>query len=424
MASLLLAANGLEVSPLAAAPFVLMLGAIAVLPLVVEHWWHPNRHKGMVVAVLAVPTAIYLFTQPGGSAALLHELESYFSFIIFLTTLYVISGGILVRGTFPPSPRVNACFLLVGVLLANVIGTTGASMLLIRPLLRINARRRNRVHVPVFFIFTVSNCGGLLTPLGDPPLFLGFVEGVSFFWTLTLWPQWLVMNGLLLAVFLFIDWRAGREERPDLPPIPHEPFRVDGWLLNGTLMLVAVGTVIAKPHLPFGMYELLMGGCVAISMKGTRAEVHILNGFAWGPMVEVAVLFAGIFITMVPALALLNAHGDKLGLTHAWQFFWVTGVLSSILDNAPTYLTIGTVAAGHADLATLSTANPQLLAAVSCGAVFMGANSYIGNGPNFMVKAIAEETGYRMPSFFRYGLYAALVLGPLHVLVTILFFWQ
>lgn len=430
------AANGpVRVHPLSAVPFVLLLGAVAVLPMAAGHWWHANRNKAIVAAALALPVAVYLFTVAGGAAALGHEVEAYASFIVLLAALYTISGGVVLRGDLPPTPAVNAGLLGLGAVLANLVGTTGASMLLIRPVLRINARRARRAHVPVFFIFLVSNTGGLLTPLGDPPLFLGYLEGVPFAFTLTLWPQWLVVNGLVLAVFFVWDRRADRGEsaaalaeheagpEPDVPA--HAPLRIEGLLLNGPLLLGVVGVVLLKKYLPFPAGEAVMVGLAGLSLWKTPRPWREANGFTWGPMAEVAVLFAGIFVAMVPALALLGEHGAGLGVTEPWQFFWLTGVLSSLLDNAPTYLTMAQLAVavgGCRDIADLAACRPDLLAAVSCGAVFMGANSYIGNGPNFMVKAIAEEAGYPMPSFGRYMAVAAAVLGPVFGLVTVLFF--
>ena len=424
-----------RVHPASAVPFVLLLAAVAVLPMVAGHWWHANRNKGIVAAALGLPVAGYLLAVPGGSHALLHEVWGYVSFIVLLTALYTISGGIVVRGDIRPTPLVNTGLLALGAVLANLIGTTGASMLLIRPILRINARRVNKLQVPIFFIFVVSNTGGLLTPLGDPPLFLGYLQGVPFAWTLRLWPQWLFVNGVLLAVFYAWSRRADRREppaalieheagpEPDLPA--HAPVRVEGLLLNGPLLLGVVAAVLFGKALPFPVGELLMLGLTGLSLWKTPNPWREANGFSWGPMAEVAVLFAGIFVTMVPALALLQEHGGKAGVTEPWQYFWLTGVLSSLLDNAPTYLTMAHLAAavgGLGGVADLAAARPDLLAAVSCGAVFMGANSYIGNGPNFMVKAIAEEQGYAMPSFGGYMVYAAAVLLPVFAAVTAVFF--
>jgi len=432
MAGNLLAAAAVHVAPVAALPFVLLLAAIAILPLVAGHWWHrhpaatalgEHRNKALVALLLSLPTAFYLSLQPHGVGALLHELQDYVSFILMLTALYVIAGGLVIRGALSASPLVNSSILLTGAILANFIGTTGASMLLIRPMLRINARRRRRGHVPLFFIFIVSNAGGLLTPLGDPPLFLGFLGGVDFFWTLSLWPQWLMMNGILLLLFAIIDKRFARDERPEsLRVKAPEKLRIEGWKLNGPLLvLVAIG-VLGKKYTPFPVVECWLVVCILVSMRFTSKPLREANDFAWGPMAEVAVLFAGIFVTMTPALALLKQHGGSLGVTEPWQFFWVTGLLSSCLDNAPTYLTMATLAAPPEGFAALAAARPDLLAAVSCGAVFMGANSYIGNGPNFMVKAIAEGNAYRMPSLFGYVAWAAVILGPIYLVMTWVFF--
>jgi Na+/H+ antiporter NhaD/arsenite permease-like protein len=412
-----------------ALPFVLLLLAIAVLPLVAGHFWHRNRNKALVAALLALPVAgylIYLGPETGqrSTHALVHELEQYLSFILLLACLYSVSGGIVLQGDIAARPLTNTGLLALGAVLANFIGTTGASMLLIRPVLRINRQRQRTGHVPLFFIFTVSNLGGLLTPLGDPPLFLGFLNGVDFFWTLALWPQWLVANGVVLTVFLVWDTLAyRREERQavaaDLRQI--EPLRVRG-LVNFLFLGGVLAAVVLQPVLPRYASEALMAAMGLLSLGLTPRDLRQANGFSWGPIVEVALLFAGIFVTMVPALALLRVHGPRFGVTEPWQYFWLTGSLSSFLDNAPTYLTFASMAAGPHDFAWLSQQEPLLLAAISCGAVFMGANTYIGNGPNFMVKAIADEAGVRTPSFFGYMAYSGLILLPVFVLITWLFF--
>ena len=409
-----------------AVPFVLLLGGIAVLPLAAPHWWELNRNKAAVAALLGLPVAGYLLWH-GGEArhALAHELADYGSFLALLAALYVISGGIVLRGDLPARPATNAAFLAGGAVLANLIGTTGASMLLIRPLLHTNSERRHVAHVPIFFVFVVCNTGGLLTPLGDPPLFLGFLQGVDFLWTLRLWPQWLAVNGVLIAMFLVWDTLAYRRESPaDIArdETQVEPLRLHGWKLNAPLLAGVVAAVVAQKYVPRPAGELAMVLLALLSVWKTPHSVRKLNRFAWGPIVEVAVLFAGIFVTMTPALALLKQHGGKFGVTEPWQFFWLTGLLSSVLDNAPTYLTMGTLAGQGNGFAWLSEQRPELLAAVSCGAVFMGANTYIGNGPNFMVKAIAEEGGYAMPSFGGYVLYALAVLLPVFAAMTAVFF--
>lgn len=419
----------LEVPAVAAGPFVLFLAAIALLPLVANHWWHANRNKSILAAALGGPIAIFLLFQPHGFEHLWHAIEEYLAFIVLLTALYVIAGGIVITGDLEAKPRTNVAFLSFGAVLASLIGTTGASMVLIRPVLRTNSERRNVKHVPIFFIFIVSNCGGLLTPLGDPPLFLGFLKGVDFFWTFRLWSQWLLVNGLLLAIFFVWDTIQYRREKPgdirrDIRDVV--PLRVRGLRLNGPLLLGVVLAVLAKKVIPiFPFSELVMVGLAIISMQKTPRNNRTQNRFAWGPILEVAILFAGIFIVMVPALALLHRHGGALGVTESWQFFWITGLMSSVLDNAPTYVTMGELAVvvgGLKRFAELPEAMPAILSAISCGAVFMGAMTYIGNGPNFMVKAIADESGYKMPSFFGYMIYAVVVLVPVFGLVTLLGF--
>jgi Na+/H+ antiporter NhaD/arsenite permease-like protein len=415
------------------APFLLLLGGIAVLPLIAGDWWHSNRNKGYVAAALAIPTALYLVIvqrAPGQHTLepLADKMLEYISFVILLGSLYTVSGGIVLRGDLPARPMTNTALLGGGAVLANLIGTTGASMLLIRPLLRINERRANRGHLPVFFIFIVSNVGGLLTPLGDPPLFLGFLNGVPFSWTLTLWPQWLLVNALVLAVFYVWDTLAFRREPAAVlapPAAAAEPLRLEGLInlmfLAGIIIAVLVqGAMqgVSREVVPAGLM-LTMG---LLSLVQTPQALRKANGFTWEPITEVAVLFAGIFVTMVPALAILETRGGELGVTQPWQYFWLTGLLSGFLDNAPTYLTFGTLAAGKNPIGWLAEHDPVALQAISCGAVFLGALTYIGNGPNFMVKAIAEQAGYRMPSFFGYFVYACLVLLPILVLVTLIFF--
>ena len=416
-----------------AAPFALLLFAIAAMPMLRGAWWHANRNKAIVVAALALPMAGYLCWEGEESRhALQHEVVNYVSFMAILGTLYTISGGVAVRGHLPARPLTNTLFLAGGALLANVIGTTGASMLLVRPLLRANGHRKRVGHLPVFFIFTVCNTGGLLTPLGDPPLFLGYLKGVEFTWTFQLWPQWLFVNAALLALFAATDFRAMRKDRADarldpmhpvdLPIDPRDKPAVIGLWPNALLLAGVVGAVFGQKFLPQPVSELAMVALALASLRLTPAEARRLNRFDWEPIGEVAVLFAGLFVTMVPALLILDHRGKELGLTEAWHYFWATGLLSAILDNAPTYLTFGTVAAEGNGLPWLMANAPAKLAAVSCGAVFMGAGSYIGNGPNFMVRAIAQESGYRMPSFFLYMLVAAVVLGPILLAATALFF--
>jgi Na+/H+ antiporter NhaD/arsenite permease-like protein len=400
-------------------PFVLMLLAIAICPLRVAHWWDSNRNKLIVSCVLGLPILVlYLVREP---EALLHMGEEYVSFIVLLAALYVISGGILLRGDLVATPLVNTLFLAVGAVLASFIGTTGASMLLIRALLQTNRERTRVRHTVIFFIFIVSNIGGMLTPLGDPPLFLGYLQGVPFVWTFRLWREWLLMVGVLLAAYFV--WDTTQYTHESLAALrrdraQQEPLRVHG-LLN-VVWLAGVVLAVAFLHEPWR--EGAMAGLAGLSLWRTPGPIRRANGFTAYPIVEVAVLFFGIFLTMVPALELLRLRGGELGVREPWHFFWATGTLSSFLDNAPTYLTFLALGQGLGLAREVVGVPHAILAAISVGAVAMGANSYIGNAPNFMVKSIAEEQGIKMPSFFGYMLYSGLVLVPLFLGVTAVFF--
>jgi len=400
-------------------PFVAMLLAIALLPLWLPHWWESNRSKLVVAAVLGAPVlTLYLAREP---AALAHAAADYVSFIILLAGLYVIAGGVRLTGDLEATPLVNTAFLATGSLLASLIGTTGASMLMIRPLLQTNRERARVTHTVVLFIFLVSNIGGMLTPLGDPPLFLGYLQGVPFAWTLRLWGPWLAMAATLLILYYAWDVREhARETRAALrrDHVQIEPLRIRG-ALNG-IWLAGVVAAVAFLHAPVRELAILaLGG---ISLWRTPRAIRRANQFTAAPMVEVAVLFLGIFLTMIPALELLHVRGAELGVRAPWQFFWATGVLSSFLDNAPTYLTFLALAQGLGLPAEVAGVPHVILAPISVGAVAMGANTYIGNAPNFMVKAIAESAGVRMPSFFGYMAYSGAVLLPLFAIVTVLFF--
>jgi Na+/H+ antiporter NhaD/arsenite permease-like protein len=416
------------------APFALMLLSIAVLPLVAGHLWEHNRNKALLSAVLGLPVAAWMWTLDPPAVG--HVAHEYLAFLLLLGSLFVIAGGIVIRGTLSGTPGLNTALLAIGAILASIVGTTGASVLLIRPLLRANSVRKAKAHVVVFFIFVVSNAGGLLTPLGDPPLFLGFLRGVPFLWTLRLFPQWLFVNVLLLVVFYVFDSTVFRREDLATPgdldevAVGHRvPLHVVGlpnFLYLGGVIAVLVAS--GSAHLPVGVQEAGMLCMAALSWFTTPRPLRRENGFTWAPIVEVAVLFAGIFATMMPALAILNARGGELGLTKPWQLFWASGLLSSFLDNAPTYLTFASTASAlvgtsAADLSGLiATENgARMLAAVSLGSVLMGANTYIGNGPNFMVKAIAEQDGVRMPGFFGYMAYSGAILLPIFVALTFVF---
>jgi Na+/H+ antiporter NhaD/arsenite permease-like protein len=431
-------------------PFVAYLLLIAMVPLAFGRLWESNRNKLVLATLASIPVVVYLASR-GATATLVSTGFDYLSFMALLGSLFAISGGIRLRGSLVGTPLVNTALLAVGALLANVIGTTGASALLIRPVLRANERRHRTTHVMVFFIFIVANGAGLLTPLGDPPLFLGFLRGVPFAWTFRLWPAWMVEMGVLLLLFAIFDTVvSAREARTGPPrgstprpaPLP-EPFRLEGtinlvWLLGIVAVVFVMGTFGARlfpsPHVRSGVQALGMMAFAGFSWMTTPTALRVANRFSWAPMVEVAVIFLGVFVTMIPALSFLEERGASLGITQPWQFFWASGALSSVLDNAPTYLTFASLATGVADggagllsagylggIASHASGH-LLLAAVSCGSVMMGAVTYIGNGPNFMVKAIAEQHHVRMPSFFGYVAWSGAILIPLFALISHLFF--
>lgn len=463
-------ANLGEVLPLwSVIPFVGILLSIAIAPLINEHWWHHNFPK--VSAAWAIVFAVpYLFAY-GGAAVhdILHiYLLDYIPFIILLWGLFTAGGGIVIKGTLAGTPAVNTVMILIGTLLASWMGTTGASMVLIRPLLRANKNRKSRVHIVVFFIFLVSNIGGSLTPLGDPPLFLGFLHGVPFFWTMNLLPEMVGISVVLLAIFFVFDtikYKKEAAEQSDAP-VPEaedrEPVRVEG-LHNLIFLLGIMGAVLMSGVAKFGdvtvlgihmtvqsiMRDVIIIVMGLLSLKFTAKELREANEFDWFPIKEVGYLFAGIFMTIVPALAILKA-GDKGALAFVVtaakdeaSYFWITGILSSFLDNAPTYLTFFTSALGKLGLtepqiaaalrttedAYASIADPEklrlfvsYLKAISVGAVFMGANTYIGNAPNFMVRSIAEQNGVKMPSFFGYMAWSGAILMPLFIVLTFIIF--
>jgi Na+/H+ antiporter NhaD/arsenite permease-like protein len=401
------------------APFAVMLLAIAILPLLAPAFWESNLRKLAVGAALGLPVfVLYLRHDP---AALAHTGGDYLSFMALLASLFVVSGGVLVTGDIQARPAVNTALLGVGAVLASLVGTTGASVLLIRPLLATNEERRHVAHTVVFFIFVVANIGGCLTPLGDPPLFLGYLLGVPFTWTLRLAPHWLLANGMVLAVYYFWDRRAYAREDADAiarDETAVRPIRVAG--KRNLALLLAVVASVAFLHAPYR--ELAMLALSALSLAVTPRAVREANRFTFHAIAEVAALFAGIFLTMLPALGVLHAHGRELGLTEPWQFFWGTGLLSSFLDNAPTYLTFVAIAQSLGLPPEVAGTSHRVLAAISAGAVFMGANTYIGNGPNFMVRSMAQERGIKMPSFGGYMLYSGAVLIPVFVVVTLVFF--
>lgn len=409
-------------------PFALYLLVIAVAPIFFARFWESNRNKLIVAVAASIPAAASLLSSPAGGPLLLGSLKEYAAFIALLAALFVISGGIFLKGSLAGTPAVNTLLLASGAVLANVIGTTGASMLLIRPLLRANASRARKTHLVVFFIFIVSNAGGLLTPLGDPPLFLGFLRGVPFLWTLQLWAPWAVVNALLLAIFHLFDRATVQPEREQV----REPLRVEGavnllWLLGVIAINAGVGRLVQDHDVQKLLLVGGMGAMIVLSLATTAKEIRPANRYSWKPVLEVTVIFIGIFVTMVPATEYLRSISIRP--THAWQFFWSSGLLSSVLDNAPTYVTFATLACGlvGADPSSLDRliavpAGALFLKAISCGSVFGGALTYIGNGPNFMVKAIAEENQVPMPGFLGYMRWSVGILIPVFVVVTLLFF--
>ncbi len=443
--------DGSQLSPWWAVPFVGILLSIAVWPLAGPNFWH--LHFGKIAAGWALafllPFAL-VFGAGTAASGLVHALlAEYVPFILLLTALFTVSGGIYIRGNLHGTPLLNVGILLVGAVLASFMGTTGASMLLIRPLIRANDNRKRCAHVVVFFIFIVSNIGGSLTPLGDPPLFLGFLKGVTFFWTVShiIWDT-LFLTASLLAIFYVLDtWFYRKEGITRADPTPDTPtFGFDG-AVNFVLLAVVVALVLMSGVWQSNVQFDVMGTPVGlpglvrdvglivvtlVSLAITPRAVHESNQFSWGPMQEVAKLFAGIFLTIIPVIAMLQAGVDGPfgavvrsvtnadGTPNPAAYFWATGLLSSFLDNAPTYLVFFNTAGG--DPAVLMTAQAATLAAISAGAVFMGANSYIGNAPNLMVKAIAEDRGVKMPSFFGYMLWSCGILVPLFLAMTFIFF--
>ncbi len=401
------------------APFVAMLLAIALCPLWFPHWWESNRNKLVLTIALALPVlATYGIRHP---AVLVHTAGDYVSFIVLLSGLFVISGGVILRGDLVATPAANTALLALGGILASVVGTTGASVLLVRPLLQTNRERTRVKHTLVFFIFIVSNIGGMLTPLGDPPLFLGYLAGVPFVWTFRLFPVWATMLAALLAVFFVFDSVQFSREPP--AAIRRDRSQIEPLRLDGTLNAVWLGgVVLAVAWLDSPWRELAIVALAAVSLRTTPDDIRRANRFSAAPMIEVAVIFAGIFVTMVPALELLHLRGAEMGVRAPWQFFWATGLLSSFLDNAPTYLAFLALAQGMGLTAEVVGVPHALLTAISVGSVAMGANTYIGNAPNFMVKAIAEDAGVKMPTFFGYMVYSCAILLPLFVVITFIFF--
>ena len=451
------AAEGTSVPLWLCIPFAGLLLCIALMPILKAEWW--ESHQPLVVAfwiiLLVIPFSVVYGIKGTAETVLECIINDYLTFIVLLFGLFCVAGNITMEGDFAGSPRVNVALLAMGTLLSSCIGTTGASMLMVRPMIKMNSWRKRKSHIMVFFIFLVSNMGGCLTPIGDPPLLMGFMRGVPFFWSTHLFPVLIFNMVVLLIVFYYLDRHAYKKDiamgrKPDISK-PGTEFRIDG-LHNIIFLVMIVAAVIISGVLPgMPMFQDAAGNVRGIrlmgevtltypalievlvillaaflSFKTTDSNIRRRNHFTWGAIQEVAVLFIGIFITMQPALMLLKAVGPNLGIEEPLQMFWATGALSSFLDNTPTYLvfltTAGTLGFTNGVSTALGTVSVPVLTAISCGAVFMGANTYIGNAPNFMVKAISDENGVKMPSFFGYILWSLIFLVPVFILDTFVFF--
>lgn len=426
----------IEIPLLSLLPFVLMLLSIAVFPLFWNHFWEKNKNKLYVAIALSIPVIIYLLAN-NFSHQLIHTmLFDYVPFLILLGALFTITGGILLSGDIAAKPKVNTLFLGIGAVLASLMGTTGAAMLLIRPVIQTNKQRTFKVHTILFFIGIVANCGGLLTPLGDPPLFMMYLRGAPFTWFFHLAPEWFVTNLLLIIIYFFVDTYFYKKEPAsaiarDLSNI--KPLKIEGKrnfiFLVGVVLAVAflneqyLSFININPYFKF-IREAVIVLMAFLSMQFTPKLLRTSNNFTWHPIEEVAYLFLGIFITMVPCLLYLETNAKQLGVETVSQFYYYTGLLSSFLDNTPTAVTFHSLALGLGITeGTLVAGIPEiLLKAISTGAVFFGSMTYIGNGPNFMVKAVAEENNIKMPDFFSYMFkFSIIVLLPIFILVQLLF---
>lgn len=426
----------IEIPLLSLLPFVLMLLSIAVFPLFWNHFWEKNKNKLYVAIVLSIPVIIYLLAN-NFSHQLIHTmLFDYVPFLILLGALFTITGGILLSGDIAAKPKVNTLFLGIGAVLASLMGTTGAAMLLIRPVIQTNKQRTFKVHTILFFIGIVANCGGLLTPLGDPPLFMMYLRGAPFTWFFHLAPEWFVTNLLLIIIYFFVDTYFYKKEPAsaiarDLSNI--KPLKIEGKrnfiFLVGVVLAVAflneqyLSFININPYFKF-IREAVIVLMAFLSMQFTPKLLRTSNNFTWHPIEEVAYLFLGIFITMVPCLLYLETNAKQLGVETVSQFYYYTGLLSSFLDNTPTAVTFHSLALGLGITeGTLVAGIPEiLLKAISTGAVFFGSMTYIGNGPNFMVKAVAEENNIKMPDFFSYMFkFSIIILLPIFIIVQLLF---
>lgn len=444
-----------EISAVALVPFVIMLLSIALVPLFAEKWWERNLNKLIVSLVLGIPIAIYMMSAGFGHTFVHQMIYDYVPFIILLCALFVITGGIHISGDLEAKPLTNVAFLGIGCILASLMGTTGAAMLLIRPLIETNKQREYKVHTIMFFIGIVANCGGLLTPLGDPPLFLLYLKGAHFDWFLQMFPEWAFTGAVLLLIYYFIDrhfYKKENHENLKLDKSNRRPIRITGLVnflfLIGVVCAVAFVNVMNFPEMDTAgdgpiymkfLREIVLVLLIIGSLAATPKKVRSDNKFSWAPIIEVAVLFLGIFATMSPALIFLQEHAASMGLSKPWHFVYATGALSSFLDNCPTALAFHSVALGLPESIEFAEQNmgpdgvyngitfvagvPEtLLKAISMGAVFFGSMTYIGNGPNFMVKAIAEENDIKMPSFFGYMVkFSLIILLPTFIITQLLF---
>ena len=418
-------------------PFVIMLLSIAIAPLAMGEWWEKNSNKLIFTLGLSIPTAIILICCGLGHNLVEQLLFDYLPFIVLLCALFVVTGGIRLKCSSVATPAVNTTMLFVGYALASFVGTTGAAMLLIRPLLEMNNDRTHKVHIVITFIALVANCGGILTPLGDPPLFLLYLRGAPFSWFMEMYPQWIAVGAIILTGFYLYDsWRYHRCEPIGVRPHHHyddeQGFTVNirgaknfVWLgaivLSVALLnpstIPAMGAEDAPIYMKF-LREIVLIAIIFLSLRMTKPKVRQDNHFSWEPIGEVAIIFIGIFVTMTPALIYLNQNASMFGITTPREFFYFSGMLSSFLDNAPTAVAFHTVASGlEIGGATVAGIEPTILRSIALGAVYFGAMTYIGNGPNFMVKSIAEHEGVKMPSFFKYTAITLLFLLPVYAIV-------
>jgi len=416
-------------------PFILMLGSIAVFPLFWNHFWEKNKNKLIVAIVLSIPVVIFLFSANHDEKLYHTMVFDYIPFIVLLGALYTITGGIFLSGDIEATPTMNTLFLGIGALLASFMGTTGAAMLLIRPVIQTNKQRLYKVHTILFFIGIIANTGGMLTPLGDPPLFMMYLRGAPFFWFFTFFYEWLLTNGLLLLIYFFVDSYFHKKEPAQVivkDKLQIRPLKIQGklnfiWLVGVVLAVAFLNTQYLEfIHVSeyFGFIrEAVILLMAYLSLKFTTHLTRVSNSFTWEPIKEVAYLFLGIFITMVPCLLYLEYNAKTLGVVSASQFYYFTGILSSFLDNTPTAVTFHSLALGLGETSGLLVAGipEELLKAICTAAVFFGSMTYIGNGPNFMVKAVAEENNIKMPHFFEYIYkYSLIVLLPIFILIQLI----